>query len=421
MNKKIVSGILCAAMAATMLTGCGGEKKSSGGDSKEISMFISQPEYADAINALIEEYKKVEPDVTINYETTQNDYPTLLKAKLNSGDVPDIFSSTSGKEIEVYKEYSLDLSDQPLVEEMLPAVADAMKDANGEGVYGLAIKGNYFGLLYNMDLLKEAGVEKMPETVSELKDCVEKLKAAGITPFTSGYAEWWTYKHVFQHYMAASVEDVPSFVAAMEKGEDTLDKYPLISENFFDYIDLVAENGDAKPLEADLSAEVSAFASGKAAIMSGQGAWVEADVLKVNPDINIGFSGYPVSDNAEDCQVITGADQALRVSKDSENKDAVLDFLNWWYTSDYGKSWFTDVAGVVPPVQVEKESEYAVIQQGDKSVEEKGSATLGVIYSTDSFYTAFGEAMQSYVSGDATREETMQVIQEKWQEIDGSN
>lgn len=423
MNKKIVSGILCAAMATTMLTGCGGEKKgaSEGDGSKEISMFISQPEYADAINALIEEYKTVEPDVTINYETTQNDYPTLLKAKLNSGDVPDIFSSTSGKEIEVYKEYSLDLSDQPLVDEMLPAVADAMKDANGEGVYGLAIKGNYFGLLYNMDLLKEAGVEKMPETVTELEDCVEKLKAAGITPFTGGYAEWWTFKHVFQHYMAASVEDVPAFVASMEKGEDTLDKYPLIADNFFNYIDLVAENGDAKPLEADLSAEVSAFASGKAAIMSGQGAWVEADILKVNPDINIGFAGYPVSDNAEDCQVITGADQALRVSKDSENKDAVLDFLNWWYTSDYGKSWFTDVAGVVPPVQVEKESEYEVIKQGDKSAEEKGSATLGVIYSTDSFYTSFGEAMQAYVSGDATKEETMTAIQEKWQEIDGSN
>src|SRR5271169_5580464 len=69
---------------------------------KEIRMFISQPEYADAINKLIAEYKKVAPDVTINYETTQSDYPTLLKARLNSGRAPDIFGSTSGKEIAVY-------------------------------------------------------------------------------------------------------------------------------------------------------------------------------------------------------------------------------------------------------------------------------------------------------------------------------
>ena len=78
---------------------------------KEISIFISMPEYADAIRELINEYKKVKPDVVIHYETTQSDYPTLLKVKLNSGDLPDIFASTTGKEIELYKEYSLDLSD----------------------------------------------------------------------------------------------------------------------------------------------------------------------------------------------------------------------------------------------------------------------------------------------------------------------
>ena len=252
MKKKLVSALLCVAMVATMLAGCGGEKEadssSEGGSSGEIYMFISQPEYADAINTLIEEYKTVEPDVTINYETTQNDYPTLLKAKLNSGDTPDIFSSTSGKEIEVYKEYSYDLSDQPLMDSMLPAVADTMKDANGEGVYGIAIKGNYFGLLYNMDLLEEAGVEKMPETVSELEDCVAKLNDAGITAFTDGYAEWWVFKHIFQHFAGAAVEDYPAFVEAMENGEAKLEDYPIIAENYFDFIDLVTENGDAKPL-----------------------------------------------------------------------------------------------------------------------------------------------------------------------------
>ena len=51
----------------------------------DIYMFIPSPEYADAINTLIEEYKTVAPDVTINYETTQSDYPTLLKAKINAG------------------------------------------------------------------------------------------------------------------------------------------------------------------------------------------------------------------------------------------------------------------------------------------------------------------------------------------------
>ena len=136
MKKKFISAILCAAMTMSLLAGCGssaGDSSSASTDSTqaeetteaadtsaaeetaqvssdepcEIYMFISSPEYADAIGELIDAYKEVAPNVTINYETTQNDYPTLLKAKLNSGEVPDIFSSTSGKEIDVYKEYSM--------------------------------------------------------------------------------------------------------------------------------------------------------------------------------------------------------------------------------------------------------------------------------------------------------------------------
>ena len=113
MKKKLVSLVMAAAMAASVaaLPAFAGETEAAGGteaavdpsqDSGEIYMFIASPEYADAINTLIDDYKKVAPNVTINYETTQNDYPTLLKAKINSGDVPDIFSSTSGKEIDTY-------------------------------------------------------------------------------------------------------------------------------------------------------------------------------------------------------------------------------------------------------------------------------------------------------------------------------
>ena len=164
MKKKLVSLVMAAAMAASVAA---------------LPAFAGEPEYADAINTLIDDYKKVAPNVTINYETTQNDYPTLLKAKINSGDVPDIFSSTSGKEIDTYLEYSLDLSDQPLMKTIDPGVASAMASAKeGGGMYGIAIKGNYFGMIYNEDVLKDAGVDKVPETTEELKAACDKIKSA---------------------------------------------------------------------------------------------------------------------------------------------------------------------------------------------------------------------------------------------------
>ena len=431
MKKKLVSLVMAAAMAASVaaLPAFAGETEAAvdpSQDSGEIYMFIASPEYADAINTLIDDYKKVAPNVTINYETTQNDYPTLLKAKINSGDVPDIFSSTSGKEIDTYLEYSLDLSDQPLMNTIDPGVASAMASAKeGGGMYGIAIKGNYFGMIYNEDVLKDAGVDKVPETTEELKAACDKIKSAGYTPFTTGFMEWWVYKHVAQHFVDAAAKaagiSAADLVASIQKGEKSLKDYPIACDNFFDSIDYAVKNGDDKPLETDLAGEEQAFASGKVAFMLGQGAWVEADLKKINPDLKIGFAGYPVDDKAEDAQVISGSDQALRINKDSKNLQAVLNFINWWYTSDEGQAWFTDVAGVVPPVKSDKASDFVIIEQGKKLAEEKGSGELAIVDSTDSFHQVFGEAMQSYIAGTTSKEDTIKTIDEQCAAIDGPN
>lgn len=422
MKRRLLSLILGAAVAASAFGTMG---TAALADENEVYMFISQPEYADAINELIEAYKEVAPDVTINYETTQNDYPTLLKAKLNSGEVPDIFSSTSGKEIDVYKEWSYDLTGQPLTETMLPSVASAMKSPeDGNGVYGLAIKGNYFGIVYNKAIFEECGITEFPKTTEELKAACEKISEAGYKPFTTGFSEWWVFKHVWQHFLAAAAGDagvqVSDLVASFEKGEAKVADYPALYNNFFDFIDLAIQYGDDKPLETALENELAAFGSGEAAMVLGQGAWIEADSLAIDPDLQIGFNGYPVSDKAGQCKIISGSDQALHVYNESEALQATLDFVNWWYTSDYGINWFTDVAGVVPPVQTEGESSFEIIKQGSELEASEGSAALGICYSTDSWHQVFGELIQSYITGSADKDATCAAIEEQWAAIDGA-
>lgn len=454
MKKKFISAILCAAMTMSLLAGCGssaGDSSSASTDSTqaeetteaadtsaaeetaqvssdepcEIYMFISSPEYADAIGELIDAYKEVAPNVTINYETTQNDYPTLLKAKLNSGEVPDIFSSTSGKEIDVYKEYSYDLAGQPLTETMSDAVAATMQSpADGSGCYGIAIKGNYFGIVYNKAIFEKCGITEFPSTVSAMKDACEKISAAGYKPFTTGFNEWWVYKHVAQHFFDAAAANAgisaAELVSGFENGTAKISDYPELYNNFFDFIDLAVKYGDDKPLETALDGEESAFGTGKAAMVLGQGAWIEADVLSIDPDIQIGFNGYPVTEDASQCQVISGSDQSLHVNKDSAVLQQTLDFMNWWYTSDYGKAWFTDVAGVVPPIKSDVQSNFEIIKQGDELAASAGAADLEIIYSTDSWHQTFGEIMQSYIAGDLDKDGACAQIEKQWQEIDGA-
>lgn len=386
----------------------------------EIDMFISSPEYADAIGKLIEAYKEVKPNVTINYETTQNDYPTLLKAKLNSGECPDIFASTSGKEIGVYLDYSYNLAGQPLVKAMSDPVKAVMM--SGNEVHGLSIKGNFFGIVYNKEIFDKVGIASFPQTFDELEADCQKIQAAGYKPFTSGFAEWWVFKHAFQHFMyAAQPNDVEGLVKDFATGKAHMKDYPALYNDFFRFIDLVVKYGDDKPLESDLSKEIAAFGTGKAAMVIGQGAWIEADVLKIDPNIKIGFDGYPINNDPSVCKVIAGSDQAIRIYKDSPVLQDVLDFVNWWYTSDYGKSWFANVAGVIPPISDAVTPDFEIIKQGNALVAKEGAGTLGICYSTDSFHQAFGEIMQSYIAGVLDKDAACKEIETKWVELEGNN
>ena len=411
--KKLVSLALAITMILSLVT------IASAADQVTINMFISQPEYADAMRALIDAYKEVAPDVTINYETTQNDYPTLLKTKINAGECPDIFATTSGKEIGVYLEYSYNFADEPAAAAMQDSVKAVMM--SGDEVHGFALKSNYFGIVYNKAIFDEAGITEFPTTTDAMIAACEKIAAAGYQPFSTGFAEWWVYKHVFQHFLNAASDNPAELVSKFIAGEAKFKDYPILYDNFFNFLDLAVQYGDAKPLETDLAGEEAAIGTGKAAMILGQGAWVEADIMNIDPEFQLGFNGYPVSDNPADCMVISGSDQALRIYKDSKVLSSVLDFVNWWYTSDYGKNWFCDVAGVIPPLKGVKAPDMEVIKQGDALSATVGAGPVSVSYSTDSFHQAFGEILQAYVGGTITKDEACEQIEQKWVELEGGN
>lgn len=442
MKKKLLATLLCTAMTIGLVAGCGSSTQTSSGDTTDTSaateeaktdtaagtdeegevelyMFISGPEYADSINELLAEYKTVKPNVTINYETTQNDYPTMLKAKLNAGECPDIFSSTAGKEIETYKEYSYDLSGQPVQEAMLPAIQASMQDADGNGCYGFHYVGDQYGIIYNQDCLDAAGVTSLPKTLDELEECCEKLQAAGIQPFACGWAEWWVFKQSLIPFLTESADNYATFVNDMEAGTDSLNNHEMIKDNMFRFVDIVKANCESKPLESDLASMQAALATGKAAMGLGMGPWAESSLLAINPDMNINYGGYPVSDDPAQCQIAAGASQALRVNKDSEHLQAALDFINWWFTSDYGREWLINL-GSVPSIDTNGVYSSKMVEIAAKDMEENGAGNIGTSYSTDAFWQAFGESFQSYVEGSASKEDTITKIEKDWKEIDGA-
>lgn len=438
MKKKILALSFSLVLIMGLLSACGGNGNNAEGggagganaggnnaaadESKPvtINMFTASPEYTDAFNAYIKEYKQVKPNVTINLEIMQADYNTVLKSRIAAGSTPDVFQTTAGGDIDTFAEYSADLTNEPLAAAMTDAVRANMSSTDGK-VLGLPVKGNLFTLIYNKDLLDQAGVTTFPKTTAELDDTIAKLEAKGITPFANAYKEWWVWKHVFQHFVNAAAQDAgvtsQELVSGFIAGDVKIKDYPALYNNFFSFIDTTVKHGTDKPLERDSNAEVSDFASGKAAIMTGKGAWDEESIKKITPDIKIGIAGYPVSDKPEQATIITGADQALRINKDSAVVKETVEFFNWLYTSDYGKNWFSGVAKVIPPIKDAPMPELDMPQQMNEILASEPSGDLSVNYSLDTFHQKFGEIMQAYIGGSKTKDQAVTEIEQAWVQL----
>jgi raffinose/stachyose/melibiose transport system substrate-binding protein len=299
---------------------------------------------------------------------------------------------------------------------MNDAVKANMTSGDGK-VLGLPVKDNLFAIIYNKDLFEQAGIPSFPKTMTELRDAIARLEAIGVTPFANGYKEWWVQKHIFQHFInAAAPGNTKALVEQFNAGKTTFADHPELMA-FFDFIDLTVEHGMPNPLERDVTTEISDFATGRAAIMTGQGAWVEEQIRIVDPNLNIGVAGYPVSENPEDAMIITGADQALRANKDSPVVGEVIEFFNWLYTSDYGKTWFTEVAKVIPPVKGVPYPDLQMPQQMRQIAETEKTGELAIIYSLDRFHQRFGEIMQAYIAGNVTREQAFKDIETAWAQL----
>ena len=147
--------------------------------------------YQDAIAA----FNAENADWQIVMESTENEaYKTKIKTAMSTGEgLPDIFFTWSmsflGDFVANDRVFCLD--------EVLPAYKEELTDANLANTnydgkqYGIPLCFNVVALFANMDLLKQAGWEKAPESYDELIACCDDLVAAGIVPFGVAGKEAW--------------------------------------------------------------------------------------------------------------------------------------------------------------------------------------------------------------------------------------
>lgn len=183
MKKKIISVLLVAAMAVSMVAGCGSKSDSKKSDSKsgEKTLEVWVPPLDDATEKnwgdLLKDWEK-ENDCKVNLTVIPWDkYEETYTTALNSGEGPDVGY--------MYNEMFPTYIDAGAVEDMSSYVTDEDKKeykylSNGnmmDGQYGWPlVTGVPFVLYYNEDILNALG-EKAPETWDDFaRICQEATK-----------------------------------------------------------------------------------------------------------------------------------------------------------------------------------------------------------------------------------------------------
>lgn len=172
-------------------------------------------------------------DVEVN-AMQHEDMLTKLDAAFQSGDAPDVYMERGGGELAAHVAAGLT---KDLTEAASEEIAFLGENAGGwqlEGkTYALPFSLGGAGFWYNKALFKEAGIDKAPQTFSELIDATEKLKKAGIDPISVGAGDKWPAAHYWyyaavrecsQQTMADSIANLDFSDQCFTKAGEDVDK-----------------------------------------------------------------------------------------------------------------------------------------------------------------------------------------------------
>jgi len=317
------------------------------GPVKVIRIFQEKVEIAEALKRMAQAYDAEHPGVHLDIETVGGgqDYDAALADRYQAGTLPDVFMSLGYSNLDLWFDQAEDLTDEPWVVDLRPGTVDPVTRQGR--IYGnpLAIEG--YGFLYNKALFRQAGIDPLPTTRSALEAACQKLEAAGIRPFSNGFAEWWVLGIHNFNVLLGHAADQARFTEALGAGRGPgVDAAAF--EGWADLLDLTRRHGapDAT-VTGDYTTSVAAFLAGNAALLQ-QGNWIEPDLLKAAPRLEVGVLPMPIDDTPED-RLPMGVPNFWIINKDSPRKGDAKTWLEWLRSSPTGQRFLLEELRVIPP------------------------------------------------------------------------
>ena len=275
------------------------------------------------------------------------DLGTQLKADFAAGDMPDIFAISGLEDYKQWANITLDLTGEKWINDTsVPFKADGK-------VYGFPVAVEGWGLAYNADILKKAGVDPLTlNNYAAYKAAFEKINgmktALGIKSVVSMAASidmsWVTRDHDLNALLSNGLP-YGDMSVTNDLLAGTVDAKRL--SEYADWVELMFKYADKAVLTTgNYDAQVGAFASGKAAFLH-QGNWVDPNMAQAKATFAMGFAPYGSSSQATD-GIFVSAPSFYVINKNSKNIPAAKKFLNDLVYTDAGNKYMVVDALMIP-------------------------------------------------------------------------
>jgi ABC-type Fe3+ transport system substrate-binding protein len=286
-----------------------------------------------SFQAVIDEFTKLYPNVTVSYTSAGDQLPTVLSTAVQGGNPPSVAAVAQPGLMRDFVNQGvlkpLDFASDVINENYSASTIEV--GTVDDVLYGMLFKAaNKSTVWYNVPAFEDAGVTP-PTTWDELLQGAETLNASGVRAYSIGGADGWTLTDLFENiylrtagadlYDQLTTHDIPwtddSVTVALE----------AMAQVFSDTGNIAG--GASGALEADFPKSVTqVYSDPPAAAMVFEGDFVQGEIINsTDAQPETGYNQFAFPSVNDSPASVVGAGDTIIVFKDDPATQAFVEYL----------------------------------------------------------------------------------------------
>ena len=349
--KKIGLSALILA-AGVSLAACG---QKTNGDKVTIEYFNQKGEMVDTLRQIAKDFEEENPKIHVEVVNVPN-AGEVLKTRVLAGDLPDVINIfPQSMELQEWAKagYFEDLTDKDYMKRVKNKYAENYA-VDGK-LYNIPFSANAYGIYYNKDEFAKLGLE-VPQTWQEFEEVVDKIIAAGKTPFALAGADTWTlngYHQLAFSTITGGGKEANDYLRFSEpnaiKASDEVLKEDTVRLDLFRKKGALQKNWQG----AGYTDVLGTFARGEA-LMTVNGSWAITAIKTQEPNFEVGTFAFPGKEKGESLTIGAG-DLAWSISATTKHPKEANAFVEYMSRPEVMQKYY-DVDGSPVAIKGVKEA-----------------------------------------------------------------